>query len=155
MIASVDADASQLLAALHAQAFDRPWSATEMAKLLENPAAFGFISPAAEPVGFILGWAAAGEAEILTVAVAPEARRRGVGEQLAIAAAAAAAARGAQSVHLEVAENNVAARALYAKLGYQQAGRRSGYYLGEGRQIDAIVMRADLRGVSAVDSASR
>lgn len=145
MIAAVDARASATLAALHARAFEKPWDGAEFAKLLENPATFALIFTAVDPVGFILGWAVAGEAEILTVAVAPEARRRGVGGELVTAAAAAAVVRGALSVHLEVAEDNAAARALYAKLGYQEAGRRRGYYAGACGPVDAIVMRRDLR----------
>ena len=148
MIAAVDARASATLAALHARAFDKPWDGGEFAKLLKNPATFALVFAEADPVGFILGWAAAGEAEILTVAVAPEVRRRGVGAELVTAAAAAVVVRGALSVHLEVAEDNAAARALYAKLGYQEAGRRRGYYAGARGQIDAIVMRRDLRGAT-------
>jgi ribosomal-protein-alanine N-acetyltransferase len=47
-------------------------------------------------------------------------------------------------MHLEVAEHNDAARALYAKLGYEEAGRRAAYYAGEGGAVDAIVMRRTL-----------
>lgn len=144
MIQAVGVAAAERLAALHARAFDRPWSADEIAKLLENPAAFAFIAGAPEAEGFVMAWAAAGDAELLTVAVVPQARRAGVGAALVAAAAAAAAARGATSMHLEVAEDNTAARALYAKLGYEQVGRRAGYYAGEAGAIDAIVMRRAL-----------
>ena len=91
-----------------------------------------------------MAWAAAGDAEMLTVAVVPEARRRGLGAALVTAAGVAALVRGAASMHLEVAENNEAARALYAKLGYEEAGRRHAYYAGEGGSVDAIVMRRTL-----------
>lgn len=158
MIAAVGVDASDMLVALHARAFEKPWSADEFAKLLQNPTTFALVSPAVAPVGFILGWAVAGEAEILTVAVAPEARRQGVGRELVTAAAAAAIVRGASSIHLEVAEDNGAARALYAGLGYQETGRRGGYYAGAGAPVDAILMRRDLQGsggAGAVDSARR
>jgi ribosomal-protein-alanine N-acetyltransferase len=47
-------------------------------------------------------------------------------------------------MHLEVAESIEAARALYAKLGYEEAGRRHAYYAGEGGSVDAIVMRRAL-----------
>ena len=91
-----------------------------------------------------MAWTAAGDAEILTVAVVPEARRKGVGASLVTSAGVAALVRGAASMHLEVAETNDAARALYAKLGYEEAGRRHAYYGGEGGSIDAIVMRRSL-----------
>ena len=53
--------------------------------------------------------------------------------------------RGAATMHLEVAEDNAAARALYAKLGYEEAGRRHAYYRGRrAAAVDAIVMRRSL-----------
>jgi ribosomal-protein-alanine N-acetyltransferase len=144
MIEAAGVEGCELLADLHARAFDKPWSASEISKLLENPAVFALISRDSEPRGFVLAWAAAGDAEILTVAVVPEARRKGVGASLVTSAGVAALVRGAASMHLEVAEDNEAARALYAKLGYEEAGRRAAYYAGEGGAVDAIVMRRTL-----------
>lgn len=144
MIEPVGADACETLAGLHARAFDKPWSAADIAKMLENPAVVALVAGGAEPQGFIIAWTAAGDAEILTVAVVPEARRQGIGVALVTAAAAATLARGAASMHLEVAEPNVAARALYAKLGFAEAGRRRDYYATEQGWVDAIVMRRAL-----------
>jgi ribosomal-protein-alanine N-acetyltransferase len=135
----------ELLASLHARSFPKPWSAAEIAKLMENQAVFALVhGNGAEAQGFVMGWTAAGDAEVLTVAVVPEARRKGFGAALVTAASVAALVRGAKSIHLEVAEDNAAARALYTKLGYKEAGRRHAYYAGEGGSIDAIVMRRDL-----------
>jgi ribosomal-protein-alanine N-acetyltransferase len=144
MIEAAGAEAAELLGALHARAFDKPWSAAEIAKLMENPAVFALVSRDAQPHGFVMAWAAAGDSELLTVAVVPKARRRGVGAALVTAAGLVASARGAAAMHLEVAEDNIAARALYAKLGYEDAGRRHAYYAGEGSAVDAIVMRRKL-----------
>lgn len=144
MIEAVGADAAELLAGLHARAFDRPWSAREIAKLMENTAVFALVARADEAHGFVMAWAAAGDAELLTVAVVPEARRKGVGASLVTAAGVTALVRGAASMHLEVAEDNDAARTLYRKLGYEEAGRRHAYYAGEGGSVDAIVMRRTL-----------
>lgn len=144
MIESVGADACELLANLHASAFDKPWSAREIAALMENAAVFALIARAEAAQGFAMAWTAAGDAELLTVAVSPAARRRGVGAELVTAAGVTALVRGAQAMHLEVAETNDAARALYAKLGYEEAGRRHAYYAGEGGFVDAIVMRRTL-----------
>jgi ribosomal-protein-alanine N-acetyltransferase len=141
MIEAVGAEGSELLAHLHARAFEKPWSVAEIAKLIDNPAVFALVSRNREPEGFAMAWAAAGDAELLTVAVAPELRRKGVGASLVSAAGVTALARGAASMHLEVAENNRAARALYAKLGYNEAGRRRAYYAGEAGYVDAIVMK--------------
>lgn len=144
MIEAVGAEAAELLGALHARAFEKAWSPSEIAKLMENPAVFTLVSRNPEPNGFVMAWVAAGDAELLTLAVVPEARRKGVGAALASAAGAAALMRGAGAMHLEVAEDNSAARALYAKLGYLEAGRRHAYYAGAGGFIDAIVMRRTL-----------
>lgn len=144
MIAAASLADVAVMAALHARAFERPWSAADIATLLQNPSAFALIASAGDAQGFVLAWAAAGDAELLTVAVVPEARRRGVGASLVSAAGVAALVRGAATMHLEVAEDNAAARALYAKLGYAEAGRRPGYYAATIGRVDAIVMRRTL-----------
>jgi len=145
MIEAASPSASELLASLHARAFPKPWSAAEIEKLMENRAVFTFLhGNGAEANGFVMAWAAAGDSELLTVAVVPEARRKGVGAALVTSAGVAALVRGAGSMHLEVAETNQGARALYRKLGYEKAGRRHAYYAGEGGSVDAIVMRRAL-----------
>jgi ribosomal-protein-alanine N-acetyltransferase len=144
MIQAADANNAATLAALHARAFEKAWSEQDIATMLNNPSAFALVAGGAEPHGFAIAWAAAGDAELLTVAVVPEARRRGVGAALVTAAGVAALMRGAATMHLEVAEDNAPARALYAKLGYEEAGRRSAYYAGAEGRVDAIVMRRRL-----------
>lgn len=141
MIEAAGVEAAPLMAAMHARAFERPWSTAEIAKLLENPSVFALVSGAETKRGFAMAWAAAGAAELLTVAVVPELRRRGVGAALVAAAGVVALSRGAASMHLEVAETNAAARALYEKLGYEEVGRRAAYYAGEAGAVDALVMR--------------
>ncbi|GAM97211.1 ribosomal-protein-S18p-alanine acetyltransferase [alpha proteobacterium U9-1i] len=136
---------SEMLAALHARAFEKPWSADAIARLLDNPSAFALIWRDGDAVlGFVLAWAVAAESEILTLAVVPEARRKGIGGGLVSGAGAAALLRGSASMLLEVGETNSAARALYSKLGFEQVGRRGGYYAGAGGATDAIVMRRAL-----------
>ncbi len=138
--AATPQDAAEL-AALHAGSFPESWSAAAMAALLEGEGALGLIGPA----GFILVRAVAGEAEILTLAVEPGARRHGVGRALVIAAANAAARTGAQSLFLEVAADNAPALALYDRCGFEPVGRRRGYYRRAGGQaMDALVLRKTL-----------
>jgi ribosomal-protein-alanine N-acetyltransferase len=144
MIEAVGLQSAALLADLHARAFDKPWSEAELAKIMDNPAVFALLASDTAPQGFVLAWAAAGDAEVLTVAVVPEARRKGLGASLVTAAGVTALLRGAAQMHLEVGENNAAARALYLRLGYEEAGRRCAYYAGEGGAVDAIVMRRAL-----------
>ncbi|OJU09505.1 MAG: hypothetical protein BGN86_14205 [Caulobacterales bacterium 68-7] len=136
-LSTADAEA---LARAHALSFDRPWSAEEFSDLLSSPGVFGFSGPN----GFILCRAAAGEAEILTLAVDPDARRAGLGRALVELAMNVAALAGAESMFLEVAEDNAPAQALYTAAGFGLAGRRPRYYRRADREIDALVMRRDL-----------
>lgn len=131
------ADAAAL-AVLHASAFERPWDDAGFEALLVTFNVFGLML---DGQGFILCRAVADEAEILTLAVAPMVRRNGVGRALVEAAAGVAAARGADSLFLEVASDNVAALELYASAAFEPAGLRKGYYAGG---ADALVLRRTL-----------
>ena len=144
MIERVGMEAAAELAALHASAFAKAWSASEMEVMLNNPAVIALAVRPVPATGFALAWVAAGDAEVLTLAVHPDARRAGLGGRLLEATLQHALARGARSIHLEVAEDNRAARALYAKWGFNEAGRRIGYYAREHVAVDAIVMRLGL-----------
>ncbi len=125
------------LAALHAVAFDPPWDAAAFAALLAQPGVF----EVEEADGFGLFRIVADEAEILTLAVRPDARGRGLGGKLTTKGLAVARALGAERVFLEVAEDNAAARALYGRLGFVEAGRRRGYYPGPGGvRRDALIL---------------
>lgn len=149
-VAPAGAEAAALLAALHAEAFPpaERWGADAISLLAALPGHFALVATAGdEPAGFVLGRAAAGEAEVLTLAVAPAMRRGGAGRALMRALCAEAARRGAEAVFLEVAEGNPAARALYAGLGAQEAGRRRRYY-PDGS--DALVLRLPLNSSGEV-----
>ncbi|GAA0198546.1 ribosomal-protein-alanine N-acetyltransferase [Brevundimonas nasdae] len=129
------------LASLHAQAFAAPWSEVEFADLLDQPGVFAV----EEADGFILIRVVLDEAEILTLAVRPSARRAGLGGRLVGQGAIAAAQAGAVRLFLEVAEDNVAARALYERAGFGQIGRRKAYYAApDGGRTDALVLALDL-----------
>ena len=134
----------ETLAALHALCFDdtpRPWSAAEFEGLLAQPETF----LETHDDGFAVGRVAGPEAELLTLAVHPEARRLGVGRILLARFEARAARDGATETLLEVAETNTAARMLYAGAGYGLAGRRPGYYRpASGPAIDGLILRRHL-----------
>jgi ribosomal-protein-alanine N-acetyltransferase len=134
------------LAALQAASFEVPWSAQALAATLESEGVVARVAEAeGRPCGFVVARIAAGEAEILTLAVDPARRRTGLGERLAAAAIEAARAAAAEAVFLEVAIDNPAAIALYEKLGFVAAGRRPAYYpRREGPRVDALILRRDL-----------
>lgn len=87
------------------------------------------------------------EADVQTIAVAEDARGRGIGRALMERMLAQARARGMREVFLEVRADNPVAQGLYRSLGFTQLGVRAGYYQPEG--VDAIVMRAALGGEPA------
>lgn len=133
---------------LYAAAFDapgeRPWSREEFAGLLSIPGGYGLLlrDGRGEPAGLVVMRAIAGEAEVVTLAVAPHARRRGGGGALLRAALDRARDRGAACAFLEVAADNPAAQALYRAHGFEPVGRRREYYdRGLTRPVDAIIMR--------------
>ncbi|PZO05648.1 MAG: ribosomal-protein-alanine acetyltransferase [Alphaproteobacteria bacterium] len=141
MLSAPGPETAERLANLHAQAFDAPWSVEAFAGLLDQAGLFTM----ATDEGFILIRAVADEAEILTLAVRPQARRSGLGRALVEAGAVEAARCGAVRLFLEVAEDNAAARALYARTGFVEAGRRAGYYArADGSATDALVLARDL-----------
>ena len=125
------------LAEIHAAAFPprERWGADAMALQLALPGMIALLDPRG---AMVMARIAADEAEILTLAVAPEARRQGLARALLAEAARHAAAAGASALFLEVALRNTAARALYAGAGFAEVGRRRRYY-ADGD--DALVMR--------------
>ena len=153
-LAALPLAASGVAAAIHARAADAPWSAETIAGLLAQPGVSGLVALTGEtPQGFILCRIAADEAEVLTLAVLPDARRRGIARALLTAAMAQAAAGGAARLLLEVSVRNDAALALYRSVGFNEVGQRKGYYAGagDGGPADALVLATDLAhfGISA------
>jgi ribosomal-protein-alanine N-acetyltransferase len=128
------------LAALHATAFtgDEAWDADAMAELLEGLGCYALWVPGQ---GFIMARAIAGEAEVMTIAVAPGFRRQGLGAALMRGAIQVAKAYGAETIFLEAAENNNAALQLYHLLGFEKAGIRRRYY-SDG--TDALLLSLNL-----------
>lgn len=131
------------MAALHAAANDRDraWSEAEFAALLTSPHNVALTGDGALALIRVV----ADEAELLTLASHPQARRRGRARALLERAHAAAAERGAARIFLEVAADNVAAIALYRSAGYAETGRRRAYYARPGEAAaDALLMARPL-----------
>lgn len=77
------------------------------------------------------------DADVMTIAVAPERQGTGLGSLLLDALLDTARERDATQLLLEVRADNVAAQRLYAKRGFEQIARRRGYY----GDTDGIIMR--------------
>ncbi len=138
-------DDAEALHALHGAAFDQPWSAAEIERLMRIMGGFAVLAEAETPEGFVLARTVADEAEILTLAVAPAFRRKGAGRALVEAAAIEARRRGAKTLFLEVATDNPGAIALYEGAGFSRAGLRRAYYARpDARPADALVLRRTL-----------
>lgn len=124
------------LADLHAQCFPhKPWTPSEFADLKKSGCEI-----IASENGFIVWRVVADEAELISIGVAPSARKTGIGSAMMAIMTSDAKKNGAKKIFLEVAENNTAARALYDNNGFIAVGRRPKYYDG----IDAIIMEKQI-----------
>ncbi len=139
----------EALAAVHAAAFQwpAPWSARDFRAFLADSTCFVELAHHGMALaGFALFRVASGEAELLTLAVAPDARRQGHARRLLAQGLEKARRRGAERCFLEVAESNGAALALYRAAGFAEVGRRKGYYRHHGlASMDALVLEASLK----------
>jgi len=139
------ADLSAVVA-IEQAAFADPWSARSFQQLLDNRSIY-FVC--ARPsgggsavLGYIVAWFVADEGQIANLAVAVDACGQGIGKQLLDAALDEARTRGIEAVYLEVRDSNQRARRLYRSRGFEEVGRRRGYYR---RPVeDAIVLRRTL-----------
>jgi ribosomal-protein-alanine N-acetyltransferase len=135
------ADATAI-AAVHGASFQRGWDEHEIQRLLiDNNVVAHRAMAGRKLIGFILSRLAAGEAEILSVAVAPAWRGRKLSRPLLDLHLRRLAGLGVRSVFLEVGETNVPACRLYRRAGFREVGRRQGYYEGG---ATALVLRRDL-----------
>lgn len=148
-IISMTADHLDQAAEIERICFSDPWSRRMLAEHLENECAATLVAQGED--GTVLGYAgllvAADEGYITNVAVRPEYRRQGVASQLLDVFARFAWGRGLAFLTLEVRASNAAARALYAKHGYIQAGLRKNYY--EHPKEDAVIMTRTFGGEGA------
>jgi ribosomal-protein-alanine N-acetyltransferase len=135
-----------LLSSLHRICFpEDPWDIHAMVEILSIPGFFGQMAREAKTqVGFGLAVDLGKECEILSLGVVPQRRRAGIGAALLDSICFEARMRGADSIALEVAQDNAAARALYTEQGFNVVGHRRDYYCQAGRLVDAFILRRPL-----------
>ncbi|MGJ4888271.1 ribosomal protein S18-alanine N-acetyltransferase [Bradyrhizobium sp. HKCCYLRH3099] len=134
------------LAQIHAASFHRGWGEGEFeTMLMERNTLIHRLQLGRKLIGFIVSRIGADEAEILSVALDPNQRGRGLSRDLLLTHLGHLAGRGVRTVFLEVEENNQPARRLYERAGFSTVGRRERYYLQPGgEQLNALLMRRDL-----------
>lgn len=136
------ADVPQI-AALETRCFSDPWSERSVAGELENELSLWFVAVEDETVlGYIGSQSVPPDADVMNLAVAPDARRRGVASALLTALIAALRARGIEKLFLEVRPSNAPALALYRAFGFQELGCRKGYYVNPIE--DALILGKEL-----------
>lgn len=121
----------EVMAAIHAGCFAKNWSANEIAQFLGAPGCLSLLasaSPGESAQGFLIVRSTGDEAEILTLAVDPNHRRRGLARALLAAAMVSLRASGSKRLFLEADAANVPAHGLYQSLGAVAVGRRPRYY---------------------------
>ncbi len=148
-IAEAGSGHGEVLAAIHAECLPKPWNAREIAQLSAMPGTRVHLACQAgedlQPLGFVMVRQAADEAEIIMLATRPAARRRRVATSLLGHVVEVLKAGGCTTLHLEVDENNVSARAFYGAAGFSEVGRRKGYYgHPDGTRSDAVLMQIPL-----------
>ncbi|RBM06338.1 ribosomal protein S18-alanine N-acetyltransferase [Novacetimonas cocois] len=149
-VVALSADAADLsvLARIHAAAFsaDQQWNAQALQAVMAMPGTWlGVVMTVADgaqvPAGFLMARHVVDEAEILTLAVDPAFRRRGMARTLLSWLRHVAASHGVARLFLEVGTHNAAAIALYQGAGFRTVGQRRRYY-PDGS--DALVMACDI-----------
>jgi [ribosomal protein S18]-alanine N-acetyltransferase len=134
------------LAQLHGASFHRGWGEGEFDSILaERNTLIHVLRMRRKIIGFAVSRLAADEAEILSIAIDPAYRGRGLSRDLLLTHLGHLAGRGIEKVFLEVEENNQPARRLYERTGFAVIGRRERYYQQPGGEhLNALLMRRDL-----------
>ncbi len=141
-------DDASAIASVHSLSFLHGWSEAEVERLLSDKTTLGHVARlhggSGPVVAFVLSHSVLDEAEILTIAVVSHARGKGIAERLLARHMGRLASLGVRKLFLEVDEKNTAARKLYARTGFQEVGRRDGYYRRPEGNAAALTMRRDL-----------
>ena len=120
---------SAAIAALEEICFSIPWSENAILHEVTNPISYWLV---AVENGQVLGYVGSqygyGEADMMNLAVVPDFRNRGIGQQLVTELISHLADLDVKSLTLEVRQSNTAAISLYEKMGFQQVGLRPNYY---------------------------
>ena len=130
------------VAALEAVCFSDPWSEASVASELDNPLSLWLVArDAAGLLGYVGSQSVPDEADMMNLAVRPDARRQGVAQALLRALEAALRENGIRSLTLEVRAGNASAIRLYTQAGFRQVGLRKNYYFHP--KEDALILKKE------------
>ena len=131
---------------LDVQTFAMPWSKEALSyDILENDNAFVIVAEyEGEFAGYADIWTVLDEADLNSIAVRVDFRRKGIGDAIMLAMTEMLSANGVATINLEVRVSNMPAIKLYKKYGFNECGVRPGYYLDNGE--DALIMKRDTGG---------
>lgn len=115
----------------------RIWDEKEFLKILDRPSCILLITP----VSFILADIVERDTEIITIAVHPEKWRRSHGTGILLHFFDFCRRTGLETCTLEVAEDNAAAKNLYAKFNFESIGIRKKYFRRKSGFVSAIIMQ--------------
>jgi ribosomal-protein-alanine N-acetyltransferase len=124
--------------------YDYPWSPGNFADSLKAGYSMWVREADGEIIGYYVMTAAAGEAHLLNLTIAPSWRRHGLGRDLLEHCVVRAADHKAADLFLEVRTSNAAAIALYRSSGFVDLAVRRGYYPAREGREDALIMRKAL-----------
>ena len=148
------------LAALEAACFSHPWTPSQIADEIAGTGPGGMVvldgRPRRDGEGSLRAYCAfrviLDEMTVMNLAVAPDARRRGLARWLLGFAMGKGAREGARRALLELRAGNRAALALYESLGFERLGVRRTYYR-EPVEDALVLVREGLQGL--LDSPGR
>ena len=128
---------------LDVQTFAMPWSKEALSyDILENDNAFVIVAEyEGEFAGYADIWTVLDEADLNSIAVRVDFRRKGIGDAIMLAMTEMLSANGVATINLEVRVSNIPAIKLYKKYGFKECGVRPGYYLDNGE--DALIMKRE------------
>lgn len=130
------------IAQLERNCFSMPWSENSICSELSNPLSLWVVAVEDGCVaGYVGSQSVMGEADMMNLAVAPDYRRRGIGQRLVEELVAHLKKREVSSLTLEVRASNIGAVCLYEKLGFAKVGCRPGYYRNP--REDAWILRKE------------
>ena len=136
-----EADAS-LMAEIEGLVSSSGWPESRIREEIIQPVSRSWLALGEMPLGYLLMREVQHEWEIINLLVRSDCRKKGIGKALMEVALAAIKSAGGECIFLEVRSQNVPAQSLYKSLGFEQCGKRKGYYLDP--VDDALIMRLDL-----------